>query len=493
MSAVTKTYDIMPDTSVFEKLGATGEPAYKAVAELIDNSVDAREPGRPLIIELSFTTSARGRLKTIVIEDDAAGMSEEGLVRAMTIGLSNKGSQQKIGRFGMGLKTALASLGRAWTITTATNDDRVASQITEDLDKFVANQSWQVSVSKVPKSTVGTRIELSRCDHITAAHFERDLTNNLGELFKHFLDAGELQLYVDGNPLVVPDVVLIEGSKVEIDTTIKGKRVHGWVGLRTFGGNNYGFSLIRYNRVIMRNEKIGFNVHQQYNRIVGELHLDEFEVNHHKTGFVQTTEAWEEFKTHISEAIRPVVQQAHELSTKDHRKVHRDVQKMIESSLLKLFSSVLADDELKMLATGKQRTKDGIEDETTKVKRERQQRDPQDHPDVRDPYEPKPRRVSPMDGLKCRVDWVNDGEEAPRMRWTFEEGELVVYVNLDHPAHPKAQGQHVWAIQMTIEALASCIASDRARQDQLEEPSLSLYETVLDRVYRHAIKTGLLL
>jgi hypothetical protein len=46
---------------------------------------------------------------------------------------------------------------------------------------------------------------------------------------------------------------------------------------------------------------------------------------------------------------------------------------------------------------------------------------------------------------------------------------------------------------MTIEALASCIASDRARQDQLEEPSLSLYETVLDRVYRHAIKTGLLL
>lgn len=478
----TKIFEIPPDTSVFEKLGATGEPAYKAVAELIDNSIDAATPNNPVIVELNFDVY-RGRVKSITIEDNAVGMTQNGLVNALKIGKSDKANQKKIGRFGMGMKTALASLGRAWTITTCTREDKLANQITEDLDRFVNSGKWQVEVNTIPKTySHGTTIEVRRCDHITATHFEQSLNNNLGELFKHFLESELLQLYVNGEPVVVPEVNLIEGTKIEIDTTIANRRVHGWLGLRKQGGNNYGFSLIRYNRVVMRNEKIGFNVHQQYNRIVGELHLDEFEVNHHKTAFVQTTEAWEEFKSFISEAVRPVVQKAHELASRDRRSIHREVQRLVEMSFDRLFDSILKDTELKVLAAGSKRSNSNI----SNTNRNRTTNNSSNFTD-------KSHRSNPLDNLRRKVEWVNDGEEAPKSRWLYENGELSVFINLDHPAHPKAEGQHHWAIEQSIESIAAFVATERSKMDLLEEPSLSFYETVLDRVYRHAVSSEILI
>lgn len=487
----TKIFDIPPDTSVFEKLGATGEPAYKAIAELIDNSIDASDPGNPVIVELNFDVH-RGKVKNIVIEDNASGMTQEGLVNALKIGRSDKANQKKIGRFGMGMKTALASLGRAWTINTCTREDKLASQTTEDLDRFVSSGKWQIEVNSVPKVfSHGTRIELTRCEHITATHFEQSLNNNLGELFKHFLESGTLQLYVNGEPVGLPEVNLIDGTRIEIDTEISGRRVYGWVGLRRQGGNNYGFSLIRYNRVVMRNEKIGFNVHQQYNRIVGELHLDEFEVNHHKTAFVQTTETWEEFKAYVTEAVRPVVQKAHELASKDRRSIHREVQKLVELSFDRLFDSILHDTDLKVLASGNRKpVSQNNDNHKNRDHNSHSHSNNSDYPN--NPFD-KHRRVSPLENLRRRLEWVNDGDEAPKTRWMYENGELSVYINLDHPAHPKAEGQHHWAIQQSIEAIASFVSTERAKLDLLEEPSLSFFETVLDRVYRHAVSTEILI
>jgi hypothetical protein len=479
----TKIFEIPPDTSVFEKLGATGEPAYKAVAELIDNCIDAASPSNPVIVELNFDVY-RGRIKSITIEDNATGMTQIGLVDALKIGKSEKTNQKKIGRFGMGMKTALASLGRAWTITTCTREDKLASQISEDLDRFVSSGKWQVEVNTVPKTySHGTTIEIRRCDHITASHFEQSLNNNLGELFKHFLESELLQLYVNGEPVAVPEVNLIEGTKIEIDTVIADRRVQGWIGLRKQGGNNYGFSLIRYNRVVMRNEKIGFNVHQQYNRIVGELHLDDFEVNHHKTAFVQTTEAWEEFKSFISEAVRPVVQKAHELASRDRRSIHREVQRLVEMSFDRLFDSILQDTELKVLATTGKKHNTNLLPNSNKNK----------DFNTTNNFSDKPRRVSPLENLRRRVEWVNDGEDAPKSRWLYENGELSVFINLDHPAHPKAEGQHHWAIEQSIESIAAFVATERSKMDLLEEPSLSFYETVLDKVYRHAVFSEILI
>ena len=50
----TKEINILPDRSLMPKIGQTGYSVSQAVAELVDNSIDAALENKALIVEISF-------------------------------------------------------------------------------------------------------------------------------------------------------------------------------------------------------------------------------------------------------------------------------------------------------------------------------------------------------------------------------------------------------------------------------------------------------
>ena len=85
----------------------------KAIAELIDNSIDARATRVELLIEEAMKLvkqRSRWRVSKIAVVDNGSGMDALTLIEALRIGGRRSGSRaHPIGKYGMGLPTASAS------------------------------------------------------------------------------------------------------------------------------------------------------------------------------------------------------------------------------------------------------------------------------------------------------------------------------------------------------------------------------------------------
>lgn len=104
-----------PDPRSLEVLGRN-HSLEQALAELVDNSIDAR--ARHILIRF---VRDRGRLLRLLVIDDGAGMDDERIDVAMTVGGNRAYADAEIGRFGLGLKAASFSQARSVTVVSATS------------------------------------------------------------------------------------------------------------------------------------------------------------------------------------------------------------------------------------------------------------------------------------------------------------------------------------------------------------------------------------
>ena len=103
---------------VFQALGRIGYEPVSALLDLVDNSVSANATN--IVINVETDREEQGRrgrpravLKSFVVADNGCGMDEEGLANALTLGSSTQlCGEHTLSKFGMGLKTATASLGK---------------------------------------------------------------------------------------------------------------------------------------------------------------------------------------------------------------------------------------------------------------------------------------------------------------------------------------------------------------------------------------------
>lgn len=103
---------------VFQALGRIGYEPVSALLDLVDNSVSANATN--IVINVETDREEQGRrgrpravLKSFVVADNGGGMDEEGLANALTLGSSTQlCGEHTLSKFGMGLKTATASLGK---------------------------------------------------------------------------------------------------------------------------------------------------------------------------------------------------------------------------------------------------------------------------------------------------------------------------------------------------------------------------------------------
>lgn len=201
-------------TPVIQALRSIGYNAKTAIADLVDNSIDAKASK----ISLFFDYHERSGMIRIV--DNGIGMNEETLQLAMNIGSKDpregRGARE-LGRFGMGLKTASFSLGKRLSVLT--KQDGVYYERCWDLDHVSQCNEWQL-FTKIPEDVragmgeiegqQGTIVCIDKLDRFMGADTDKVIHENsfytkvqrihqhLQFIFHSLLGSGTLQMFVKG-------------------------------------------------------------------------------------------------------------------------------------------------------------------------------------------------------------------------------------------------------------------------------------------------------
>lgn len=112
-----------PDARYMEALSSQGYGFEVAIADLVDNSIDAGAKD----VVIHFLRDG-DQLVSLLVVDDGKGMSDEELDVAMTVGGRRDYSKRALGMFGTGLKSASLSHASSVTVVSTTKRTRTAGR-----------------------------------------------------------------------------------------------------------------------------------------------------------------------------------------------------------------------------------------------------------------------------------------------------------------------------------------------------------------------------
>jgi hypothetical protein len=445
-----KSVDITPDVSLIQKSGQTGYRVSESLAEFNDNSVDNKTPGIMLVIEnvINRDRQSGGR---ITVTDNGSGMNEEALEKSMVMAHSTK-TGDKIGMFGMGMKTAASNLGKRFAITTCTAEMDHGLQLKYNEDEFIAGGKWEVAIVKVPKPfDYGTRIDITNLRVSLYGELVNVVSRNLAANFKHFIDDGSVLIKVNGVEVKPEEPDLMPGYTKDFAFDLNGKVVRGWAGIATKGSQRgrYGFDLIRHNRIVSRYQKIGFTPHPALAWIRGELFLDGFMVTNNKREFVRDTEEWDKLADRVSEEIKDVIRNSRKRAVKNlpARETLQADQFAKEIERVSSSNELRSDVRVAVLDTIGDEPAIPVAAPTGRAKADKpgKKRDPDNVVPIVRPLTPRDaqnkadRIVTELLGVKILHETASLGLRMPYFESTVDEkvGETVVHVvtNLDHPVY----------------------------------------------------------
>jgi len=283
---------------------------WHALAELVDNSTQSFFDHEPELIE-AFSKSAEGLEVSIVydredggllrIADNAMGMSYEELERALNVGTkppNDKGRSQ----YGMGLKTSACWIGNEWILRTKQLGDTKEYEVKIEVDTVASGENV------LPFSTKGDRpigqhytvIEIRKHNRFFQGRTIGKIRDFLRSMYRQDLRKKILTLRWNDEILTWDDsetqfLKAPDGTHYRKDFTfeINGKEVKGWVGILEKGSRaRAGFSVLHADRVVRgwpdswRPESIYGQIQGSNDlvnqRVIGEIHLDGFDVSHTK-------------------------------------------------------------------------------------------------------------------------------------------------------------------------------------------------------------------
>lgn len=286
--------DITPDKSLVRKLGLSGYRTEQALAELVDNAIDARIDG----VKGTITVRLDFEDRSVTVSDDGHGMNGRELADAMVIAKSAKDGD-KLGRFGMGMKGACTALGDRFEIVTSPVGSKEWHRVRYVMDEWIRDESkgWknfeikETGPDPGQEDWHGTRVTASL---LTVPLYPNQVTRfreRFGVRYSPYLESGQVAIKVNTVECrpSAPELDDAHGwSKVDIAMDF-GHRIRGRLGLlrkRSVGGQ-YGIHLFKNGRLIRAFEKFGFSAHPENSRLVGELHLNHVPVNFNKSRFIE--------------------------------------------------------------------------------------------------------------------------------------------------------------------------------------------------------------
>jgi len=224
---VTRWVKARPDPSILEVITNSPYPLPNAIAELIDNSLDAGASD----ISVRFLRDANQAIGLAVI-DNGRGIAAGDFDRAMTFAAKSSHKSSDIGMFGVGLKSASLSQaedlrvysktsggsarGRQWKFSELKNE-RLA--VLSENDATAHYSAVERNTPNFDISRHGTIVEwftvrdMQRSVADPEAYLKTaslDVSSHLGLCFHRFIDSGQLSIYIE----VEQDGYLVQTQRV---------------------------------------------------------------------------------------------------------------------------------------------------------------------------------------------------------------------------------------------------------------------------------------
>ncbi|PGK51434.1 hypothetical protein CN918_26955 [Priestia megaterium] len=515
--------DVTPDISVMKKMASiSGSPASR-ILELVDNSIDARIKGLPLIVDVNVVK--RRKQEYIEVKDNGKGMTELVARSYFRLGDSQKSGKGKIGKFGLGSKVAILGLGDTCEIETKPYEENYSVNFNFDIRRF---KKWSVPY-QVTENTDGEHGTTIRIKDITirignVQRFCDRLQEQFAKIYKHFIQHEDVIIRVNGQPVSAIETELLPGFYKSFDFEIDGKRVYGWCGAKKDTGANwkFGFDLVSNGRIIKQNDFLTRVAHQSLSRLTGEIHLDDFETDVHKTDFIRHNPSFEKMQERLLQTeIADMITNISKLTSREvFEKYHRDM-KQVSTKLNKVLNSYeflnqldIEDGIFKKMKRKKQKTEDKKEakqNQTFIPEQEKEETYEDIFADlikspVKEEYEEvevveeaqhepeKPKRQRVQSGLVVEEPiGVSAGYEQPPRRWiAVEKGDamyLNVEVNIDHPSYASLDEGRV-AVQMqnaVMDSVAEFILEEEKKQSVHVESDVERLNQLKDMLIRCSV------
>lgn len=310
-----KKLNIRPDTGVYGTYKRISYEAWTALAEFVDNSTQSyydhkkelqeTKYWKSLVIEIDYIENSESG-DELIITDNAFGMDYQDFQRAIIL---DRPPMKTSGRneFGMGLKAAACWFGNLWSVESTALGSNMKYKTEVDIESLIKykNEEIDVEETEVNRKEHYTIVRIKKLNKkIKGKRIEKKIHELLSSIYRVDLRSGEVEIYYNGVLLEFPEVsphIDKNGKewKKEINFNIPYKdgmdlNVRGYIGIRIPGSpKNAGYTLIRRGRVIVGgpeknyrpSEIFGLSNSYRYQRLYGELEMDDWPVTQAKDAF----------------------------------------------------------------------------------------------------------------------------------------------------------------------------------------------------------------
>lgn len=314
---MAKKINIRPTSGVYATYKRLSYQPWTAIAEFVDNSTQsfydhknelmAQKYAKGLCITINYVEDAVNGDR-LEIYDNAFGMEWHDFQRAIIL---DRPPQNTNGRneFGMGLKTAACWFGSLWSVeSTQLNSknkyfaeidiDQLGKYKTEEIDVREDTSSpkehyTKIVIKKLNKKIRGSRT-VAKVKELLSSIYREDIRSGLVKIYYNdtLLQFKEAPVYIEK----INDREKPWKKDIEFNIVHEGKElaVKGFVAIRIPGSvKDAGFTLIRRGRVIIGgsensyrpSELFGDSNSYAWQRLYGELHMDNWPVTQAKDNF----------------------------------------------------------------------------------------------------------------------------------------------------------------------------------------------------------------
>lgn len=217
---MTNVIDITPNARrTAESLRAVGYSTYSAIADIVDNSLDAHAD------KVAVSISKNDQGLRITVMDNGDGMNEDVLVQALTLGSETDKGTGDLGKYGMGLVTASWSIAKRLAVTTKANGSVLKGVL--DIDRIVKTDEWKAELESPSAIEVreiqelgptGTLVVLTKCDRAhteNVSTLETNLKKEFARIYRHFILSGK-KILVNGSEVLPVDPLELHDDKTTV-------------------------------------------------------------------------------------------------------------------------------------------------------------------------------------------------------------------------------------------------------------------------------------
>lgn len=358
------TINIRPTSGVYATYRRLSYQPWTAIAEFVDNSTQsyfdhkevllALEGFRKLRIDISYENVADGN-DVLTIIDAAFGMEWEEFERAIVLDRIPENTDGR-NEFGMGLKTAACWFGRKWSVISTQLGSEYGYSASVDVDKLQRDKDEEIEadVFEAAPDEHYTIIRIERLNKkLTASRTIGKIKELLSSIYRQDIRNEEVIITYNGTELTYKDPAIyeeeLEGGGIEkwytnVDFSINHEgqelSVKGYIAIRIPASlRDAGFTLIRRGRVIVGgpeknyrpNELFGDPNSYAYQRLFGELHMNNWPVTQAKDDFDWHTDGLEErFIEKLSEYSKPFRAKAEQIRVRQRVETNDVIRQTVE-------------------------------------------------------------------------------------------------------------------------------------------------------------------